>query len=160
MCCCVHSYFSANLSRLKKLLTDLPSVHSKREPNPRDTAAIAHFPSWNEVRFQTPAGHWRHGCEGMCFWWWCWYLFHVYVHSNHLQKENQSHSCLLMFSKTSYRKESLELSYKTSNLSPPTFFVHLESGYSQGQISSSLQILFSPSPLYHLVTRPIFATFS
>lgn len=80
---------------------------------------LPHFPSWNEVRFQTPAGHRRHSCESMCFWWWCWYLFHVYVHSNHLQKENQSHSGLLTFSNISYRKESLELSYKPSNLLPP-----------------------------------------
>lgn len=163
MCCSVQSYFSANLSRPKKLLSDLlaPSVHNNEGTQPW-AHRLAHFPSWNEEKFQTPAEHRRHGCEGMCFWWWSWYLFHVYVHSNHLQKENQSHSSLLMFSKTSYRKENLELSYKPSDLLPPTFFflVHLESGSFQGQIGSSLQILFPPSSLDHLVTPPIFAMFS
>lgn len=154
MCCSVQSYFSASLSRPKKLLSDLlaPSVHNNEGTQPW-VHRLAHFPSWNEEKFQTPAEHRRHGCEGMCFWWWSWYLFHVYVHSNHLQKENQSHSSLLMFSETSYRKENLELSYKPSNLLPPTFFCPFRKWFFPGTDQQ-----LSPNPIPPQLSVPLSCT--
>lgn len=88
------------------------------------------------------------------------YMFTVTI----CRRTNQNHSSLLTFSKTSYRKESLNLSYihLTSYLQCFCPFrdwgVLLLAG--TDQITSFSQISFSHSPLYHLFIWLVFSRVS
>lgn len=111
---------SASRPRLKKplIILLLYSIHRKRESHPEDTGR---FHPCREVWLQPPAGPQKHGCEHMCFYddvgIYCMYVFTVTIY----RRKNQNYSSLLTFSKTSYRKESLNLSYKPSNRLLPKF---------------------------------------
>lgn len=94
--------------------------------HPGDTGYPDFIPE-TRLKFQATAGHQIRGCEHMCFWWWCWYLFHVYVHSNRLQKEKSkpSPACSYFLRLCTEKKAS---SYLPSHLtSYPNNFTHLES---------------------------------